>query len=631
MKLRYFKIEGLRGFASPLEVDSMEKVTTFVGPNGSGKSTILRALKHLLDFLSKGTVCETIEDAQNEEWFLGRTATLTFCQSDEYDGFYDTSPNLEVRVTRDGSSFIVQSLKSRLQTLELTVERAPMPRSMLERTRAILTDQRHQIEKQPASNSAVHQANQQKLQQLAAQERNIGTLEERQSREPAKRISREEYDERLKAEGFGAPIYIPSSEMPHASIEKLIEDAIRLKKGKTKKDDKYKPLEDSLEKLLQASVHFFEDEKGKKVLTINGLDHEKASTGTKLTLLFFALTRQDLGNSIILWDEPENSLHPTRRYRFLDLMIQDKRQFVLATHSTEFAPILREQTSVFRCDSDYDDNHDRPRLQTTRVSNRRDAFLVAEALGLHPAMTLFTANVVVWVEGPTELYYLRHWLTKRLGPKNLHEGFHYTFMQYGGGLIKHLDACDDPNDQSAKIAFDVMSICRYPIILVDSDLDKDPNSQNIKDNLKKPGARRILEQVEAVNHGRPNAALFLHTHGRETENYLPAKAIEHAVKKLYDYNSDESQRISQEKLSVPQFEHYEAVITRHLLDEKIVYVDNEGRDKPKGHSKWGAPNKVEFMRKALDCSGFDEKDLLWNGSELLDAIANHIEKHNRHS
>jgi predicted ATP-dependent endonuclease of OLD family len=84
-------------------------------------------------------------------------------------------------------------------------------------------------------------------------------------------------------------------------------------------------------------------------------------------------------------------------------MDSDARQYILATHAPEFAPVSTNKGKVFRCTGTYTNDTTEIHLSINLAADRRDAFTVLEALGVHPSRTLFTANVVIWVEGPTEL------------------------------------------------------------------------------------------------------------------------------------------------------------------------------------------------------------------------------------
>lgn len=276
--------------------------------------------------------------------------------------------------------------------------------------------------------------------------------------------------------------------------------------------------------LLQAVPDLY-DSGGKQELLINGIGYQFASFGTRLCLTFFLLMQARTSNCIVLWDEPESGLHPTRRTGVLEVMLESDLQFVLASHATEFAPIFEAQVRVFGCRSTHDETQGKISLRLDPVDNRKAAFAVLESLGALPSRALFTADVVIWVEGPTELAFFRHWLTPRLRPKGYFEGFHYTFMHYGGALISYMEVDDESHAHST---FDLLSMCRHPLVIVDSDLRQPPSNPNDPSLLKK-GARRIYDDVEALNTEKPGSAEFIWTRGREIENFLPEVAILHAV------------------------------------------------------------------------------------------------------
>jgi hypothetical protein len=404
-------------------------------------------------------------------------------------------------------------------------------------------------------------------------------------------------------------------------IPQLIDKLLDLKKGKKAEGKEFADKHKRLEHLLQSDVDIFEDAKGSKGININGLPYLRASAGTQIALSFFGLTQLSEQNCIILWDEPENGLHPTRRSRMLELMFNDGRQFILATHASEFAPVFAEQGKVFRCDASFDSNSTQIHLRVQHVADRRDAFMALEALGVHPAKTLFTANVVIWVEGPTELLFYRKWLVPRLEKRGLHEGFHFTFMQYGGALISYLEVADEGHFLST---FDLLSMCRHPVVIVDSDLKAEP-SGNPEDYLKK-GAARLLNEINQLNHKRPDGAMFVWTAGKEVENYLPESAIWYAVSSVWKSYETYQAQLAKEKLSVGKFDVYHQVLEKHFCDAGVVDPAKDSNDPPKakGRSLWGAPNKVEMMNLALSMPDLKEESLKWGCSSLLQKVEEFI-------
>jgi hypothetical protein len=407
--------------------------------------------------------------------------------------------------------------------------------------------------------------------------------------------------------GFELPIlqYVDARQLHEKAIPALITKLLKEKKGRKQSHSLYAEAMARLSHLLQADVDVSEVD-GKEELHINGVPCQRASSGTQISLSFFGLTRLGEPGRIIVWDEPENGLHPTRRVRLLDLMFSDGRQFVLATHAAEFAPVFSDNGKVFRCASTYDVDSTEVKLSVGLVADRRGAFEALEAIGVHPARTLFTANVVIWVEGPTELLFFRHWLTPRMRKRNLVEGFHYTFMQYGGALISYLSIADKAQLEST---FDLLSMCRHPIVVVDSDLRSEPKD-DLPGNFLKKGAAYLLGEIDKLNAERPCAALFLWTAGREIENYWPESAIWHAIESLWKGYKNHRESLQRKPLVVGSYDSYYRALEDHFVELNVV--DSNGDDLtgvPKGRSIWGAANKVEMMRSALTMQGLTEADL----------------------
>ena len=99
-------------------------------------------------------------------------------------------------------------------------------------------------------------------------------------------------------------------------------------------------------------------------------------------------------------------------------------------------------------------------------------------LGVIPGDALL-CNVVVWVEGPSEMFWIRSWLKhylplykKNHKVGNLIEGLHYTILMTGGSNISHLSFNEDEipiehieEDNLLK----VLKVNPNPFVIVDSD------------------------------------------------------------------------------------------------------------------------------------------------------------------
>lgn len=638
MRLTGCTFTGLQGFAS-LRLDELNSITVFTGPNGGGKSTILGVLHLALQILNEGSVCDRLP--KHDAWVRFSNAVLQFSLGDWHDvkglgGLFNANANsLEVSISCSAEKYEIRYLAFNADGIQFsegqrTASELAALHAGKDELEASIASQKARINALAHDQGSRTQAQQQLLgmtPQLQAQEEEIERARKVQLRianqDTNDIVDRGVVDQFIKSLGFPEVHYVDAKQLYDNAIPSLISKLMDQKRGRRQEHQKYKQAMDRLCHLLQSDVDVFEDN-GAQVMTVNGATHNRASSGTQISLSFFGLTNLGDPKSIVLWDEPENGLHPTRRTRMLNLMFGDGRQFILATHAAEFAPVFEPTGRVYRCYSQFDSNDDHVALSVTPVINRRDAFIAMEALGVHPARTLFTANVVIWVEGPTELLFYRHWLRPRLELRGMHEGFHYSFMQYGGSLISYLEAADAGVFAST---FDLMSLCRHPVIVVDSDLRAPPAIDHGKDFLK-PGATRLWNQIEELNVERPNAALFQYTGGREVENYLPDAAILHAVKTVWRGHTEHANELSANPFTIGQYAAYDEVLETHFLDIGIKedVPNQDGKVRAKGKSLWGSANKVEMMRSALDYPGLEEGSLQWGGINKLKEIEEFVVK-----
>ncbi|MBX8520923.1 ATP-binding protein [Pseudomonas cichorii] len=631
MKLRSAVFHGLPGIERlPLEFDN---VNVFVGPNGAGKTTILLVVKLALDILSRKTICGEIGDFPR--WLLFRSVELVFkdqekCLSTSMSEVLEVvSDELYVKIICNGNEFFIEHLKS---DSEIHIVSAHSIVRIEDLQRTIEETERRIDETQMQLNANNHPNTKEVLNQLQqAREGYLTDLEWVSQCEIIKPgtltevVERSLLDEALGRTLFPAAVLVDSNKNIDNVIPEFISRMCDQQSGKPVEKRKFRAALEDLRRLLQHEIDFHEID-GEKCLSIDGVDYRRASSGTRVSLAYFGLTQFLNPTDLVIWDEPENGLHPTRRIRILDLIQQDPRQFLIATHALEFAPIFATDSKIYRCDSSYEEDAENTTLQVREVTNRKDGFLLLEALGVQAARTLFTANVVLWVEGPTELVFYRHWLKYALQGTDLEEGFHYTIMHYGGGLISYLGVADD---EHRELAFDALSICRNIIIAIDSDRDGVLEGNDVED--LKPGARAVKAEVDRLNTSRPNSALFCVTNGREIENYLPPKALLHAVATCWQGYADHKEKLPVDDFACGQYEPFHraleaffenAGITKSKVKGDVQYTHVHGK------SLWGEANKVVMMRAALTFEGLKPEDMLWKFSHELEEIVKFITRAN---
>lgn len=254
-----------------------------------------------------------------------------------------------------------------------------------------------------------------------------------------------------------------------------------------------------------------------------------------LTTLLFPLFNAEPDTWAFI-EEPENHLHPAYQRTFLEALLSDplrgRLRIFLTTHSNHLLDIAMERPEDISVLS----LSQRQTKLSIRHSQGRDV-RVLDTLGVRNS-SVYLANCSIWVEGPTDVTYLRAFLEiamiERYGATDaqdeedagrdasdddgrrhpFQEDLHFAFLEYGGSLLANYDFGDDVADDELNAAAIANRMC----IIADLDEGKDKKHE------------RWRTRAEA-SHG---ALRYLTTTGREIENELSPQLVTMIVRGRLD-------------------------------------------------------------------------------------------------
>ncbi len=202
--------------------------------------------------------------------------------------------------------------------------------------------------------------------------------------------------------------------------------------------------------------------------------------------------------AIILLEEPELHLHPHLQRKFMKFLLKTKNTYFVSTHSNNFLDMTNKLVSVYHVELESN-------LSTITLCDTSAKSLSAiQDLG-YKASDLLQSNCIIWVEGPSDRYYIQRWF--ELKDVKFIEGIHYSIMFYGGKLLSHLSL---DLDYISNELIPLLKINKNAFVIIDSDKKGSKNTIN-------ETKRRIETEI-----GTDKCWI---TKGKEVENYLHVDVI----------------------------------------------------------------------------------------------------------
>lgn len=208
------------------------------------------------------------------------------------------------------------------------------------------------------------------------------------------------------------------------------------------------------------------------------------------------------------FEELENNLHPAMQRKLFEYIYEFAEmhdvQVFITTHSHVAINAFYDKDDagifhVYKQDG---------RAFVKRIESYLDKTRILDDLDVK-ASDLLQSNGIIWVEGPSDRVYIKHWLDLYF-PDRFVEGVHYQFLYYGGRLLSQYSA------EEVTELISVIKTNRNVVIVMDS--DKRNRNARLNDTKK-----RIIAEFDALG------MMSWVTKGKEIENYIPKTAIEEAL------------------------------------------------------------------------------------------------------
>lgn len=312
-------------------------------------------------------------------------------------------------------------------------------------------------------------------------------------------------------------------------------------------------------------------------------------------------------------EEPELYLHPAFQRILIDTMLNEERdhKFFITTHSNHLLDLTFDEKDISIFSMSLNSKN------TSQNSMNQDFIIEPVSLGNDSVLknlgvrdsSVFLSNCTIWVEGITDIYYVRKYLelyqNKNLGNKVFKENIHFSFIEYGGNNITHWSFLEKEENP---ISYERIS--KNIFVVVDRDDYREEKERGGKSTEKE---KRIDDLIKKFGDEQ-----FRLLPAREIENLIHPEVLYNVLKEYEGENIEvknpEEGRANKSLLASDlEYDEYKMRPLGEYIEE-VVDVNKKYDTNPDKKGSGTIERKRDFCEKAIKHTTFetmtdDAKDL----------------------